>query len=171
MADLFNISAWVGTTFYKKNAIVLNNNLYYYSLVDHTSGGNFNTDLTNGKWGGVLSYNGEQKPFFFWKPSYNYRIPIKPDVQSIRFGDGYVQDVSNNISNIILRLELQFNDRDLDELTAILHFLHVRRGVERFLYIPPAPYNVVKKFVCQEFDSGQEFYDKYPLNVVFEERV
>lgn len=169
--DIYNIPVWATTTFYKKNSIVLVNNLYYYALLDHTSSSSFATDLSNNKFGGVLNYNGEQRPLFIWKPSYGYRVPIKPDIQSIRFGDSYVQDISTNISNIMLRLELQFNDRDLDEITAIIHFLYTRRGTEKFFFIPPQPYGTIKKFVCQEFDSGQDFYDKYPLNVVFQERI
>lgn len=169
--DIYNIPVWAALTFYRKNSIVLVNNLYYYALLDHTSSSSFTTDVSNSKFGGVLNYNGEQRPLFIWKPSYNYRIPIKPDIQSIRFGDSYVQDVSSNISNIMLKLEMQFNDRDLDEITAILHFLHTRRGTEKFFFIPPAPYNLIKKFVCQEFDSGQDFYDKYPLSLVFDERI
>ena len=171
MADIYNISAWATGTLYLKNSIVLVNNIYYYALVDHTSGATFAADLASNKWGGVLNYNGEQKPHFIWKPSYNYRIPIKPVVRTIRFGDSYVQDISDNISNTMLTLNLQFNDRDLNEITAILHFLHARKGSERFFFIPPAPYNVVKKFICPEFDSGQDFVEKYPLNLVFEERV
>ena len=168
--DIYNISNWATSTTYEVNDIVLQNNLYYYCKVRHVAG-TFATDLASGNWDGNLSFNGKNYPYFFWRPSFGYRIPIKPDVNVIRFGDSYVQDRSTNISNIMLRLELQFNDRSLSEITAILHFLHARRGSGRFLFIPPAPYGITKLFVCQEFDSGQDFYEKYPLNVVFEERI
>jgi phage-related protein len=168
--DIYNIPAWSALTFYAKNSIVLVNNYYYYALADHSST-TWTTDVANNLWGGTLNYNGEIRPNFIWKTSYGYRIPIKPVVKNIRFGDSYVQDIPDNISNTMLTLNLEFNDRDLNEATAILHFLHARKGAEKFFFIPPSPYNVIKKFICPEFDSGQGFYDKYSIVATFEERV
>ena len=97
--DIFNIPAWAATTLYEEDSIVLVNNLYYYSKTRHTSAAPFATDLAASKWGGVLAYNGEQRPFFDWKPSYGYRVPIKPLVNTIKYGDGYAQDLNDSISN------------------------------------------------------------------------
>lgn len=167
--DIYSVPDWATATLYEKDSIVLQNNLYYYCKIRHTSA-TFATDLAANRWGGVLSYNGEQKPYFEWLASYGYRIPVKSLVSTIKFADGYAQDIDNSISNNLLTLNLQFNERDLAQTTAILHFLNSRKN-QKFFFIPPAPYNVIKKFVCLEFDSGQEFYEKYNISATFEERI
>ncbi len=170
MADLYTISNWATSTTYTKNSIVFQNNYYYYAKEDHVSSV-FATDLANGKWGGVLTYGGETKPYFEWRPSYNYSLDIKPIVKTIKFGDGYASDIAGGINNILLSLTLDFNDRDLMEYSAILHFLNAREGSQRFYFIPPAPFNVIKLFVCQSWSPTQSFYDNYNVRCLFEERV
>lgn len=168
--DIFTVNAWATATAYRKNSIVTNGDYYYYSTQDHTSGGTFAGDLAAGKWDGVISFENKMMPYFFWKPSYDYSSEITPSVKTIRYGDGFTQDLANGINNILLPLNLPFNQRDLDQTTAILHFLYARNGVERFIFIPPAPYNVSKKFVCQKWSHRQTFYEQYNIEAVFEER-
>lgn len=170
MADIFNINNWAASTLYNIDDIVINGSYYYYSKTRHTSTSNFTTDKNNGSWGGVITYNGETKPYFEWKPSYNYRVPIKPLVNTIKFSEGYAQDINDSISSNLLTLELQFNDRSLSEISAILHFLNTRKN-ERFFFIPPQPYGIVKRFICLEFEHTQSFYDKYSLSCRFDERI
>ena len=170
MADIYTIDNWVTSTVYVKNAIVKVGNLYYYSTTNHTSG-TFATDLTAGKWDGLLTNDLERRPYFFWRASYRYALNIKPAVKKIQFGDGYVNEFSDGINNILLPFEANFEDRDLDEYTAILHFLSTRAGSEKFYFVPPVPFNVIKKFICSEWTATQTFYDKYTISAKFEERV
>jgi phage-related protein len=169
--DIFTVNAWATATFYKKNSIVTNAGYYYYSMEGHTSGGTFAGDLAAGKWNGVINFENKLMPYFFWQPSYNYNVDITPTVKVIKFGDNYIQDVTDGINNILLPFNLPFSDRDLDQTTAILHFLHARNGVERFVFIPPSPYGISKKFVCQKWNYKQAFYDKYNIEAMFEERI
>ena len=168
--DIYSIQSWAGSTSYELNSIVLVGNLYYYSTVAHTSS-TFATDLAAGKWNGVINNEGEQKPYFFWRSSYNYSAPTKPLVKKIQFGDGYTQTFADGISNILLSFEFQFNDCDLNLYTALLHFFSTRGGVEKFYFIPPAPFNILKQFVCSEWSPTQVFYNKYNISAKFEERI
>ncbi len=169
--DLFNIDSWATSTSYVKNSIVTINNLFYYSLVDHTSGASFASDLALNKWGGYLTYNGENKPNFLWSPSYGYSFEIEPKVKTINFDDGYTQDIPNGINNILLPFNVNFDDRDLMEYRAILHFLQTRNGTERFFFILPMPFNIIKKFICPKWTPTQSFYGKYSIQTIFQERI
>lgn len=171
MANIYSIDNWASSTLYIKHSIVLYNSRYYYSFIDHTSSSSFITDLSAGKWVGVLNYNNEDKPYFTWSPDYGYSFDIQPIVNTIQFGDGYAQDINNNLNNTLLKIDMSFNDRNIKEYTAILHFLHTRSGSEKFFFVPPSPYSVVKKFICKNWTPSQQFYDRYSIKVQFEERV
>lgn len=170
MSDIYNINNWATSTTYNVDDIVLQNNIYYYCTERHTSG-TFATDLTAGKWNGTVTVNGQSKPFFFWKPSYNYSLDIKPAIKSIKFGDGFEQTLGDGINNILLSITLQFNERGLGEYSAILHFLHTRAGFEQFYFIPPQPFGVLKKFTCPNWRPTQNFYENYSLEAEFQEKV
>ena len=169
MATIYNIDSWVTVTTYTKNKIVFINNNYYYCLIPHVSTA-FATDLAAGKFGGILNYNNESKPYFFWVPDYGYSFDIEPTVSTIKFGDGYSQDLNTNINNILLRGTLTFSNRDLDEYTAILHFLDARRGSEKFFFVPASPFSVAKKFICKNWKPSQQFYNSYTIQCEIEER-
>lgn len=167
--NIYNISNWEDATQYLVDDIVLYDNFYYYCRTKHTSSSSFSTDYNNNLWKGKLSYQGKIRPYFEWESSYNYNIDIKPKVKKIEF-DGYIQDVPNGINNILLPINLSFEERTLKETSAILHFLSARNGSERFYFIPAAPYNIVKIFVCQQWNSTQVFLDNYSTTALFEER-
>jgi phage-related protein len=171
MGDIYNINNWAAGTLYVEDSIVLVGNLFYYSTTPHTSGATFATDLAAGKWNGYLANDNEQKPYFFWRASYRYNLDIKPFVKKIQMGDGYISEFNDGINNILLPFNALFEDRDLNQYTAILHFLTARAGTEQFYFIPPVPFNVVKKFVCQEYSATQNFYNKYTITANFSERV
>jgi phage-related protein len=171
MADIYTTNNWAASTQYLINDFVINGNYYYYCLKNHTSSSNFSTDLSDGDWGGVLTYGGRTLPQFIWKPSYNFSLDIKPAIKTIQFSDGYKQILRDGISNILLPFNLQFEDRSLKEITAILHFLHARSGSDKFYWIPPAPWNVVKIFSCPQWTPTQRFYENYALQTTFQEEV
>ncbi len=171
MNDIYNIQAWTQSTSYEVDSIVIYNNFYYYTRTKHVSSSSFDNDYNSNLWKGKLIYAGQILPYFEWKTSYNYDLDIKPDVKKIQFGDGYIQDINANINSILLPINLPFEERSLNEYTAILHFLAQRKGSQRFFYIPPAPFNVVKRFVCQNWKPGQVFLNNYSIQCVFEERI
>lgn len=168
--DIYSINSWATTTLYEEDSIVLVGNLYYYATARHVSGATFAADLTSGLWTGYLTNDSEQKPYFSWKPSYRYSLDIKPSVKSIRFGDGYENRFADGIQNIMLPLDLTFENRSLAQYSAILHFLQTRNGVEKFYFIAPQPFGVVKKFICDEWNATQNFYENYTVTAKFSER-
>ena len=171
MSDIYTIDNWVASTTYTVDDIVFINNLYYYCKTAHTSSSSFNTDNNSGYWRGIININGVNYPYFEWISSYNYSFDIKPKVKNIQFGDNYIQSVKDGINNVLLPLNLEFNNRGLQEYSAILHFLDVQAGVTQFYFIPPSPFNVLKRFVCQQWQSKQSFYENYSVTALLEERV
>lgn len=165
--NIYSIPAWTTTTFFIKNSIVYNGSYYYYALVSHTSSSDFNTDLSSGYWGGIISDKGEVKPHFIWNPSYKPNTLNEPRIKKIEFGDGYVQRVSDGINNILPVTDYTFEGLDLDTCTAILHFLEMRRGVESFVFIPPAPRGIISRFVCEKWSDSINFYNNYNINAQF----
>lgn len=171
MGDIFTTPAWASSTIYNKDAFVSNGGYIYYANDRHTSTANFSTDVTNGHWIGTIDIDGVKKPYFQWRASYGYNFNIKPVVRNIRMGDGYEQILADGINNILLPFDVSFEDRGIDEHAAILHFFQNRAGVEKFYFVPPAPFNVLKKFICSEWNATQSFYDKYTITAKMEEKV
>ena len=169
-SSIYNIPNWAATTSYNKNDIVKNSNLYYYALSNFTSASLFATDLGLNLWGGIISDNSETKPHFFWKSSYSHTTENNPKIKKISFGDQYVQRSADGISNILPVISLDF-ESDLQECSAILHFLTARGGWESFVYLPPAPYNILSRWTCEKFNSTQVFYNNYKITVQFERSV
>jgi len=170
-SNIYNISNWVGSTSYKKNDIVIYSNLYYYAASDHNSHATlFDNDLNNGKWYGYHQHNGESKPYFAWIPAYSYTVDNQPRIKKIQLGDGYIQRVPDGISNILPSFNLEF-ESDLSEATAILHFLATRVGTESFVWLPPAPYGVISRWICEQWTNVQPFYDNYKIQCKFERSV
>ena len=176
-ANIYDIDNWAVDTNYKTHDIVKNGDDYYYALSNHTSPnvGPFNTTYTfannyRNLWGGMTTDdNGDIKPKFVWIPSYNFSVNNNPRVKVIRFGDGYEQRIKDGINNILLDIELMFENRSLIESMAILHFLYVRQGRESFIFRPLAPYAKNKRFVCRSWTDSQNFYENYSIKAKFEE--
>ncbi len=167
--SIYNVPAWASSTLYRKHTPVTSGGFTYYALVDHTSGsGAFSDDIS--KWGGIATdYNGEIKPNFIWKPDFGFKIIQKPMVKKVQFGDGYSQRIKDGINNNLLSAEMSFTKRTVDEITAIVHFLYARQGVDSFLWEVPFPFGVSKRFVCEEFPASFDFYNNHSLACKFEE--
>lgn len=165
--SVYQIDSWTPNTFYYKNKIVINNNLYYYAMNDYTSSSDINTDINNGNLGGYIYDRGENKPQFLWKPSFGFNNKNTPRIKEISFSDGYVQRVSDGINNLLLNYNFNFETRDLHETTAILHFLSIRKGVESFCFISPAPRAQIFRFICKEWSDEQTFYNNYKITANF----
>tara|TARA_Y100000310_G_C20647530_1_gene797475 strand:+ start:877 stop:1413 length:537 start_codon:yes stop_codon:yes gene_type:complete len=176
MGSIYNISTWAQTpTTWKKNAITKDPSVstrFWYSLQDN------NTSLTepavgDGLWNGNINVtiNGTTtiQPYFFWAPSYNISTAHEPKINSIQFGDGYEQRLKDGINNTPLNFTLSFEGRDEDEAAAILHFLHARQGFGAFYFKAPAPYSIIKKFVCKRFNSSFIFADNYNIQCELQE--
>lgn len=165
--SIYNISNWAINTNYDVNSIVNFNSLFYYATQNHNSGLTFDST----KWDGIINYNGIQKSYFLWIPSYPTETPTKPSIKEIQFGDGYVQRAPENLNSILLTLNLTFDLRLASEARAIIHFLTQRSGWESFVFTPPEPYNTNKLFVCKEWTHVTNFQDDMQIKAQFMESV
>lgn len=177
MSTIYSINDWENNVTYKKHSVVKNGPYYYYAISPHTSPavGSFSdiyTYINNylNLWGGItLDENGAINSKFIWIPSYNSSTNSQPKIKLIKFGDGYEQRIKDGINNYLLDLDLSFENRNLEEVTAILHFLYTRQAKESFLFTPLSPYATQKKFVCRAWSDSQTFYNNYTVRAKFEE--
>lgn len=172
--SIYDIPTWTsGGIYYKKNDIVKYNGYFYYAKIDNTSA---SVVLTNpaikGEWWhgvGASPYDGSVKQEFIWKPSYQAKSNHEPSVRTINFDGGYSQRMKSDIYNDLLAFDLSFNNRDIDEVTAIIHFLSNLGGADSFVWIPAPPYAKAKLFYCDTWDSSEEFHNNFNLSATFKE--
>lgn len=165
--SIYNVSDWVAGSNYNLYDIYKYNGFYYYAIVKHTAPSVFNTTYSNG----VKSFNGVNKPYFFFQPGYSSSAQIRPAVREAKFGDGYSQRIPDGINNVLLSFRLIFDKRTDSEYRAIAHFLNARAGHESFVFTPPFPYNIDKLFVCPEWNPTMVFKDNNTLECQFVESV
>lgn len=161
----YNTQNWAQNTQYSMYDIYKYQNLFYYATANHNSGDTFNTSYSDG----IISYNGANKPYFFFTPSYNSELNIQPTIKKVQFGDGYAQRTPENINSVLLPFNLSFDRRTDSEARAILHFLNTRKGSESFVFIPPFPFNTQKLFVCENWTHSQVFVDNHTIRCGFTE--
>ena len=140
-------------------------------MIINTSSININSDINNGLIIGYIIDQNENKPYFIWIPSYNISADFQPKIKSIKFGDGFEQISPDGINNNLFVENIEFNNRDLNETTAILHFLYYRQGAESFVWITPAPLVNQFRFKCKQWNYKQNFYNNYNIIAKFEQSV
>ena len=176
MSNIYDVLAWDTNVTYKKNDIVYYTvvNKFYYSLVDNNkdnNGTNVPKDSINSEfWGGYIQdSNNDVKPHFIWSPSYNSSVNPVPRIRLIQFDDGVSSRMKQGINNVLLTLDLVFENRNYNEAEAINHFLYARAGIESFLFLPPRPYNKRRRFICKNWSMTPSFYDNVNTRASFEE--
>jgi len=180
--NIYDISEWKSGEQYKVNDIIwyvvpdarqVPRKYYWYCVVEHDA--STSPSVSNFQWAGVKydGRTGNNKPHWFWKPSYNFTVDNRPRVNVHKFGDGYEQRVSPNINNNLIALDVRFELRSTQETQAILHFLHARRALEAFIFEPPDPLNSIKDqfFVCRNWNNSFNFYDNQSMGLKFEQTV
>lgn len=154
---------------YRKNDIVKYGDFIYYCITNHTSDGSLFPSLNSIKWSGRIIFNSENKPYFFWKPSYSSDTELEPKIKLIKFGDGWEQRSRDGINNTLLKISYTFDKRSEDETLAICHFLEQMAGAESFIFVPPKPFGLTKKFKCSSYRERYNFYDNHTISANFEE--
>lgn len=168
--SIYNVNVWAGNTQFLKNDITTQDNInFYYAAQDYVSSSSFQQDISNGNLIGYINYNGNNKPYFTWRSSYKYSNESVPRIRKIQFGDGYFQISQDGINTILMNLTLPFHNLDINEYTAIIHFLTTRNGAQSFVYVPPAPYNIQKLFIAPKWTINQTFFNNYDIDVNFVE--
>lgn len=138
---------------------------FYYYYADQNSQGDppvhSDTSVNKDKW----------TREFYWKPSLPFGISHSPSIEEISSRDSaysqYNPDNKNNIN--LLNFNITFDNRSDEEAFAILHFLESRLGYKSFLFIPPAPYNRKRRFVCQEWEHTYNFANNHTISAKFEQ--
>jgi phage-related protein len=180
--SIYDIENWGAQSSYRKNEIVQfpsNSRDYYYCVDDHSraaadfvtvagssgSGGSSgvvgSTVYNIAKWSTATAhFNDQSVPDFIWESSYGSEIIEEPRLLNIRFGEGVEYVAADGVNSDLLKYNAVFENRDLLEATAILHFLRQREGVERFSFTPPRPYGRQMYFLASEWSvvAGKREY-------------
>ncbi len=171
MTSIFNVPVFDPDSTYSQYDIVIpaeGVNTFYYALQNVPLGiGLERTDY----WGGVLTYNGETKPNFFWRPSYNSTVNHEPKTKFIQFGDGFEQRYADGINSNPFTFDWVFDLRSDAETNAICHFLINSRGITSFFFTAPAPYNQTRKYICKNWQHTFVFADNNSIKMSMIERV
>ena len=161
--------------FYEKNDVVFfqDNHRHYYWHSD-SSASNKAPATENSTWtrkdGSFTDVSTDYwTRDFFWKPSIGLNVSQKPRMQDASVGNGYTQIYRDGINESLLDLSLQFSNRSDEEAYAILHFLEHHYGAIPFSFSPPAPYESVKNFVCQEWTHTYNFKNNHSISAKFEQ--
>lgn len=163
------------SVFYEKNdvAFYTGNHEYYYWYSDSSSSSKGPAEITTGFDGREGFSNDLNLDYwtrdFFWSPSIPLSISHKPRMRELNLGGGYVQIYNDGINENLLKLDLQFNNRSNEEAYAILHFLEQKMGHLPFNFAPPAPYNRIKNFVCEEWVHTYNYKNNHSISAKFEE--
>ncbi len=107
-------------------------------------------------------------PTFSFVSDYTPTKSTKPQVTTVKFGDGYEQRYAKGLNTTPQNWSLTFNQRELAEANNIETFLLARAGVENFDWIPPDAVDPIK-VKCSEWTKTLEVGNRWTLNMNFEE--
>ena len=101
-------------------------------------------------------------------PVYNTRINARPKVNTLSFGDGFEQRLTEGLNQNPLSVNLTFELSQTDANTAIT-FLNARvEDGASFDYTLPSETSS-RKFVCTSFPKSIPFLNRVTLSCVFRE--
>lgn len=105
---------------------------------------------------------------FDFTPDYSPVKSKKPEVSTVKFGDGYEQRYPKGINNNPESWSLQFNQREQSEIQAIEDFLDARAGWEAFDWIPPNQVDTIR-VKCSQWTRSEEKALRGNITCTFEE--
>ena len=148
------------------------NHQHYYWHNSSSSSNKAPAEASYGEWNAVSGYyvdinTGHWTRDFFWRPSIGLSVDQSPRLQSLSLGGGYTQVYNDGINESLLNLNLNFNGRDDQECSAILHFLESHQGCVPFRYCPPAPYDKVSNYVCEEWSHSYDYKNSHSVSAQF----
>jgi len=101
-------------------------------------------------------------------PVYNTRINARPKVNTLSFGDGFEQRLTEGLNQNPLTVNLSFELSQIDADTAIA-FLNARvEDGASFDYTLPSETST-RKFVCTSFPRSIPFLNRVTLSCTFRE--
>lgn len=105
---------------------------------------------------------------FTYKPEFGAQAQRKPNVNQVKFGDGYEQRISFGMNTIPEIWSLTFANRDETEANAIDAFLKARGATQVFEWTPPGQL-AGKAFVCREWQVSPVKHNLFTISARFEE--
>lgn len=103
---------------------------------------------------------------FTWKPDLGAQRSVKPNVETIKFGDGYEQRISRGLNLMPKTWDVKFS-RPISEAGPILNFLEAQAGLVSFNWTDPMGVSGV--YVCKQWQSAQEKFGLYVVSCRFEQ--
>jgi len=168
-----NVPSWSAIA-ENKFDIVSHQNRFFYAIRNMTAAQNnlAPTSSLQTNWDGYISINGNLIPNFWWKPSYNARVELKPRIKINQFGNGYQQRIVDGINSNLVEMNLNFENRSELETVSILHFLNQRNGQESFIFNIPTIFSksnsrLTTRFTCPEWSPTYVSYNNYNLDLRF----
>lgn len=165
-SNTYNLNDYIGYSGYFRGTIPVNPSGFLYANQNSIT-----STFDDTKWEGYVLDNGDTKPNFTWIPSYQNTVNNQPRVQVLKFGDGYESRVPDGINVVLPIYNLRFENRDVNEATAILHFLSQRQGAESFIWNGRPPYQRQLRYVCREWNDTQNFDNNFTIEAKFEQVV
>jgi phage-related protein len=154
-------------TYYKHNIVyVASSDAYYYYQGEENARGDPPSNDA-----GVSINKDKWTREFYWKPSTSFNVNHSPSIAELSSkASAYKQYFPRNKNNInLLSFSVTFSHRSEREAYAILHFLESHLAYKSFLFIPPAPYNRKRRFICQEWEHTYVFRDSHTITAKFEQ--
>ncbi len=105
---------------------------------------------------------------FTWTPDYKAEKRQKPNVQGVRFGDGYEQRATFGINTNPQTWALRFSNREMAEADEIDEFLAENNGVDAFEWTPPDADDSIN-VICREWSRVKEHPGRDTITATFEE--
>ena len=87
---------------------------------------------------------------FTWVPSMAYSLESKPEVSTIKFGNGYSQRISKGFHTRPDSWKLQFINQTLVLASEIINFFELHAGITYFYFTPDGE-STQYKVICQEW--------------------
>ena len=154
-------------TYYKHDIVYApGSDAYYYYQGEENARGDPPTGLY-----GVSINKDKWTREFYWKPSSSFNVNHSPSIAELSSkASAYKQYFPKNKNNVnLLSFSVTFANRSEKEAYAILHFLESHLAYKSFLFIPPAPYNRKRRFICQQWDHTYTFRDSHTITAKFEQ--
>ncbi|RYD28929.1 MAG: phage tail protein [Lysobacteraceae bacterium] len=104
---------------------------------------------------------------FTWTPEFGANRTVQPNVNVVKFGDGYENRIPIGVNFKGFTWNLQFENRDAAEATAILQFLDLAGGVDAFDWTPPG-LTKSYRFVCRQWSHTIQRANLYSIQASFE---
>ncbi len=105
---------------------------------------------------------------FEFTPDYAPVKAAKPEIQKIKFGDGYEQRYPKGINNNPKSWSLAFNQRSQEDADEIEAFLDARGGWEAFDWTPPDSETEIR-VKCESWSKTMEKGNYYSISCTFEQ--